>query len=96
MDGIGQAEIVKYLFGFIITLGGSYVVFIIKSIGKDINQLKEFFLLQIKNIETDVLQQRQDIQKLYNLHRSLSDKQIENAGELKALKDDHNRRHGGK
>lgn len=103
MDDILQSPFFKILLGvisFLITLilsiGGSYIVFIIKKIADDIKQLKDFFVVQISDVKEDVTQNRKDIQHLYNLFRSTDQKTIENTSRLEALKEDHDRRHKGK
>jgi septal ring factor EnvC (AmiA/AmiB activator) len=106
MAGFDATEIIKYLFGSLVTLGGGYVLFVIKSIGKDIenvskdiNQLKELLMTQILDVKEDINKHTTDINQLYDLHREnekdkgLTAKEIaEIKATLLALKDEHNRR----
>jgi len=102
VETIATSEIIKYLFNTIIGIGGAYVVLVVKGIGKDIagvskdiTTLKEFFLVQIKTLEASIGQHRLDIQELYDLQRRDKERMIQVEAELKALKEEHNRRHGG-
>lgn len=59
-------EMVKYLVSIVALIGGSYVAFIIRAIGKDIAQLKEFLMSHIDDLKEDIEKQRNSIIELYN------------------------------
>lgn len=58
-------EMVKYFISVVALIGGSYVAFIIRAIGKDIAQLKEFLMSHIKELKEDIEKQRGSIIDLY-------------------------------
>ena len=86
MENIDTFEIFKYLFGFIVTIGGSYLLFILKSISKDIEQLRELLETKIDTVADNVERHRGDLDDLYNLHRENSTAIVTNAEKLNALR----------
>jgi hypothetical protein len=103
MAGFDATEIIKYLFGSLVTLGGGYVLFVIKSIGKDIenvskdiNQLKELLMTQILDVKEDINKHTTDINQLYDLQRQDAKDITELKAMFCALKEEHNRRCEGK
>lgn len=90
-EAFSSSEIIKYLFSAVFTLGGSYAVFIIKSMSKDLEQLKELLTTQIIDVKNDVLNHRGDIDDLYNLQRKNSEDIAINKTELKTLKSEFDR-----
>lgn len=89
-NGIDAFEVIKYLFSIIISIGGVYFGFVIKSISKDISQLKELLQTQIMSLKEDVKEDvsrlRKDADQLYDLNRSIDTRITKNETELQALR----------
>ena len=93
---IDSLEIIKYLviglFTIIGTIGGSYIVFVIKAIGKDIKSLKELLMTHVGEIKSDIVSIERDIQMLFNLHRQNEKDIAAHVVEISGIKDECNQR----